>query len=62
MTLEEVAAYLRCSPATVYRLLRKGELKAFKVGDFWRIRRVAFEAWMAEKLKVSKTAVPRAKK
>ena len=64
MTLEEVAAYLRCSPVTVYRLLKNGELRAFKVGNFWRVSRSSFDAWMVEKVKVSKTAVypPRVKR
>jgi excisionase family DNA binding protein len=56
LTLNEVAAYLRCSTSTVYRLLKTGELRAFKVG-YWRVRRSALDAWIVEKVKVSKTAI-----
>ena len=56
MTLDEVAAYLRCSPSTIYRLLKSGELKGFKVGA-WRFSRSMLDAWMVEQVKVSKTAI-----
>jgi excisionase family DNA binding protein len=63
LTLNEVAVYLRCHPSTIFRLIKRGELRAFKIGD-WRIHRSALDAWMAQKAKVSKTAVypPRVKK
>jgi len=34
MTVKEVAAYLRVHPTTVYKLLRKGEVPAFRIGVF----------------------------
>jgi excisionase family DNA binding protein len=36
-TVEEVAKLLRVSSRTVYRLIERGELKALKVGDLYRI-------------------------
>lgn len=30
---------LRCTGATIRRLCREGELKGFKVGEMWRIRK-----------------------
>ena len=33
MTVREAAAYLRCSRATVFRFLQRGELVGFKVGQ-----------------------------
>jgi excisionase family DNA binding protein len=46
MTLHEVAAYLRVHTSTVYRLLKKDKLPAFKFGSDWRFNREAIEAWM----------------
>ena len=35
LRLTEVAEYLRVHPSTIYRLLRRKELPAFKVGSDW---------------------------
>jgi excisionase family DNA binding protein len=56
LTLPEVAVYLRCSPSTIYRLLKTGELHGFKVGA-WRFSRAVLDAWMRERVAVSRTAV-----
>jgi putative molybdopterin biosynthesis protein len=37
MTPDQVARRLNVTRLTVYRLLKKGEIDAFKVGDQWRI-------------------------
>ena len=34
-----VADLLKCSVDLIYKDCRKGRLKAFKVGDMWRIRK-----------------------
>lgn len=44
MTLEEAAAFLRISLAQSYRLAKKGEIPAFKVGASWRVSRLQLEA------------------
>jgi len=36
LTVQEIADYLRVHPSTIYRLLKKGEIPAFKVGSDWR--------------------------
>ena len=36
---EEVAAVLRINIQTVLIKLRKGELKGFKIGSYWRVNR-----------------------
>jgi excisionase family DNA binding protein len=36
LTLGEVADYLHVSRATIYRLLKRNEIPAFKVGSDWR--------------------------
>lgn len=43
MTVREVAARLRVSPATVYMWLKAGVLPAFKIGGTWRVYRRALD-------------------
>jgi len=45
LRLTEVADYLRVHPSTIYRLLRRKELPAFKVGSDWRFNRAAIDQW-----------------
>jgi excisionase family DNA binding protein len=37
LTLREVAEYLRVHISTIYRLIERNELPAFKVGHGWRV-------------------------
>jgi len=46
LTLEEVAQFLRIHPSTVYRLLRKHTIPAFKVGSDWRFNQESVENWV----------------
>jgi excisionase family DNA binding protein len=45
MTVNEVADYLRCHTASIYRLLKRRKIPAFKVGFDWRFSRRAIDAW-----------------
>lgn len=45
MTLDQVADYLHVHPSTVYRLLKRRSLPAFKVGSDWRFRLEAIRKW-----------------
>ena len=45
MTVMEVAEYLHVHPSTIYRLLRKKDLPAFRVGSDWRFNRESIDAW-----------------
>jgi excisionase family DNA binding protein len=38
MTVEEVASVMRVSRMTVYRLIRRGQLQAIRVGRNYRVR------------------------
>ena len=42
----EVAALLQCHARTVHRLIKRGELRAVKVGREYRIRREDYEAYL----------------
>ena len=46
MTLDEVAAYLRLSRDTVYRMVQKGKIPASKVGTQWRFRKIEVDQWL----------------
>lgn len=48
LTLAEVAALLRVHQTTIYRLLRKKELPAFKVGRDWRFSAERIDQWRTE--------------
>jgi excisionase family DNA binding protein len=48
LTLENVAEYLRVHPSTIYRLLKKRQLPAFKVGRDWRFNLESIDRWRNE--------------
>ena len=48
LTVSEVSGYLRIHPTTLYRLLRRHELPAFKIGNDWRISAEAMNRWLNE--------------
>jgi excisionase family DNA binding protein len=45
LTIVEVAAYLRVHPSTIYRLLKRKELPAFRVGKDWRFNLEVIDEW-----------------
>jgi excisionase family DNA binding protein len=40
MTIAEVAEYLQVHPSTIYRLVHKGQIPAFKIGSDYRFDRM----------------------
>ncbi len=50
MTVEEVAAYLKLSKITVYKLVKKGQLPGFRVGNSWRFRKDRILEIMSEQM------------
>jgi excisionase family DNA binding protein len=46
LTALEVANLLRIDRSTVYKMVKSGELPAFKVRSDWRFNRVQIEEWM----------------
>ena len=49
MTVQEVAAYLRVTRKTIYRLLERGEIPAAKVGRQWRFEKARIDEWLQRK-------------
>lgn len=48
LTVREVAAYLRVHSSTIYRLLKKKELPAFRIGSDWRFMADQIDRWRAQ--------------
>jgi len=46
LTVDEVAAYLKVHPSTIYRLVRHKALPGFKVGSDWRFTIASIEKWI----------------
>jgi len=54
ISVKEVAKYLGITPDTVYRMARRGEIPAVRVGRCWRFPKVFIEQWLKEKVKIPK--------
>ena len=51
MTVREVSVYLRVHPTTIYRLLKKNQIPAFKIGSDWRFHIRSIDRWCLQKEK-----------
>ena len=47
-TVQELAAYLRMKPVTIYKHVKIGKLPCFKVGANWRFKKSTIDRWIAE--------------
>jgi excisionase family DNA binding protein len=47
MNIAQVAEYLHTHPSTIYRLLKRRKIPAFRLGSDWRFRRADLEQWVA---------------
>ncbi len=50
MTPKEAAKYLGFHLVTVYRLLKKHEIPATKIGGQWRFKKDVLDAWLMERM------------
>ncbi len=46
LTVPEVCSYLQVSQVTVYRLLRRRDIPAFRIGKNWRFNLQDLERWI----------------
>lgn len=46
MTLPEVAAFLRCSESTIYRLLKRRQIPSFRVASNHRFMESTIRRWV----------------
>lgn len=49
MTIEQLAAYLKISQSTLYKLVQDGKLPGQKVGKCWRFHKEAIDRWLGER-------------
>ena len=54
LTIEELAAYLKLSKSTLYKLAQEGKVPGQKVGKHWRFRRDVIDTWMAAGARAAK--------
>ncbi len=45
MTLEEVAAYLKLKPQTIYTWAQEKKIPAAKIGKEWRFKKSVIDEW-----------------
>ena len=48
MTLEEVSAYLRLKPQTIYTWAQEGKIPAAKLGKEWRFIKSIIDEWFIQ--------------
>jgi excisionase family DNA binding protein len=46
LTIDELAAYLKVSKSTLYKLAQEGNVPGQKVGRHWRFRKDTIDAWL----------------
>ena len=50
LTVKEVADYLNVHQSTIYRMLKRAELPAFRVGSDWRFNIENIDRWRLEQI------------
>ena len=49
MTVKELSEYLRLDRMTLYKMLKKGDLPANRIGHQWRFFKVEIDEWIRSK-------------
>ena len=49
-TIDDLAAYLKISKSTLYKLAQGGSLPGQKVGKHWRFHKDAIDQWLMQRL------------
>ena len=55
MTVRDVAEYLNVDEKTIYRLVQRGDLPAFKVLGSWRFEVTDLKTWVTAQKKIAAT-------
>jgi excisionase family DNA binding protein len=50
LTLEEVAAYLRLTPQTIYKWAQEKRIPGAKLGKEWRFRKSIIDRWLDDQI------------
>jgi excisionase family DNA binding protein len=51
LTAKEASEYLKVSPRTLYRHIRKHQIPAFKLGREWRFIKSELDKWLMKKVR-----------
>lgn len=51
MTVHEVAGYLQMSQSKIYRLLKRRQIPAIRIGKSWRFRKDLLDDWLSDCMK-----------
>ena len=62
LTIEEVAAYLRLTPQTIYKWAQEKRIPAAKLGKEWRFRKSIIDHWLDEQILRSESGFEHLKK
>jgi excisionase family DNA binding protein len=54
LTMKEICDLLKVHPSTIYKLVKQGEIPAFRIGSEWRFRRDTMLRLLSEKSNVSR--------
>jgi excisionase family DNA binding protein len=46
LTPQQIAEFLQVEPQTVWRMIRRGDLPAIKIGRIYRVTLSDFESWL----------------
>ncbi|MBC7194324.1 MAG: helix-turn-helix domain-containing protein [Caldisericia bacterium] len=53
LTLEELAKYLKISKHTLYKMLERGKIPAFKIANQWRFKKSDIDKWIEQQRKTT---------
>jgi excisionase family DNA binding protein len=56
LTVKDLALYLKVHQTTIYRLLKAGQLPAFRIGSDWRFNVEEIECWLVKREKNKDTS------
>jgi len=59
LTIPEVSEYLRVSRQTIYRMLRRGDIPAFRIGGDWRFNIEDLGHWIEKESQARRSGLAR---
>jgi excisionase family DNA binding protein len=54
LTIDDLAAYLKLSKSTIYKLCAEGKIPGQKIGRHWRFHRESIDEWLKRSLKLDR--------
>lgn len=57
LTTKEACALLKTKRLTLYKMVKAGEVPAFRMGKSWKFERTVLENWIRKRLEESNKAI-----